>query len=418
MRNQKETTMQNSPLMNMPSPPVKTAQQAPAKATQLGAEPADNTSFQQALMGRIQQQHNQPAQAHKQPGQAKAATQQKDVTAKAEKTEPSAESRVHQDKSSANKLTAELAADNPPETAEVDDNMDPVAEQLLAESTSVDPATINVLAQMSQAQQMAQAQQMTQAQQMKTFAQQRTAASIGENAGLSEKDLPEYLAGKSADIQADDTLDGRHGNGKAVDSFAKAATEARVSNTPIQTDKSFDKLMDQVQTSNLAKEPLLTTTQTMQATSTSQTANMAATPAQHTIMPYPGKEGWNQAIGQRVLWMVGNGQQSATLNLNPPELGPLQIVINVHNDKADTTFLSDRQEVRQALQDGMDNLREMMKEAGISLGQTNINDRSQQKQEFAQKMSSSNNGETLQTTDEMPVAAQPRVAMGLVDTFA
>lgn len=404
--------MQNSPLMNMPSPPVKTAQQAPAKATQLGAEPADNTSFQQALMGRIQQQHNQTAQSHKQPGQAKAETQQKDVTAKAEKTEPSAESRVHEDKSSANKLTAELAADNPPETAEVDDNMDPAAEQLLAESTSVDPATINVLAQMSQA------QQMTQAQQMKTFAQQRTAASIGENAVLSEKDLPEHLAGKSADIQADDALDPRHGNGKAVDSLAKAATEARVSNTPIQTDKSFDKLMDQIQTSNLAKEPLLTTTQTMQATSTSQAANTAATAAQHTIMPYPGKEGWNQAIGQRVLWMVGNAQQSATLNLNPPELGPLQIVINVHNDKADTTFLSDRQEVRQALQDGMDNLREMMKEAGISLGQTNINDRSRQQQEFAQKMSSSNNGETTQTTDDMPVAAQPRVAMGLVDTFA
>lgn len=410
--------MQNSPLMNMPSPPVKTAQQAPAKATQLGAEPADNTSFQQALMGRIQQQHNQPAQAHKQPGQAKAVSQQKDVSAKTEKIEPAAESRVHEDKNSANKLTAELAADNPPETAEVDDIMDPAAEQLLVESTSVDPATIHVLAQMSQAQQMTQAQQISQVQQMKTLAQQRTAASIGGNASLSEKELPEQLAGKSADIQTDDALDPRHGNGKAVDSLAKAATESRVSNMPIQADKSFDKLMDQAQTSNLAKEPLVTTTQTMQSTSTSQAANTAATAAQHTIMPYPGKEGWNQAIGQRVLWMVGNAQQSATLNLNPPELGPLQIVINVHNDKADTTFFSDRQEVRQALQDGMDNLREMMKEAGISLGQTNINDRSQQQQEFAQKVSSANRGETGQATDDMPVAAQPRVAMGLVDTFA
>lgn len=414
--------MQNSPLMNMPSPPVKTAQQATAKATQLGAEPADNPSFQQALMGRIQQQHNQPAQDHKQPGHAKAASQQKDVTTKPAKTETSAESLAQVDKSSTEKVIVELAADNPPETAEVDDIMDPAVEQLLAEATSVDPATLNVLAQMSQAQQMTQAEQMTEAQQIKTSVQQLTATSIGTNANPAEKDLPEHLAGKSVDIEADDTVDPRHGNSKVVDSLAKAATEARTSNTPIQPDKGFDKLMDQAQTSTLAKEPLLTTTQTMQATpisqaSNSQTANMA-TAAQHTIMPYPGKEGWNQAIGQRVLWMVGNAQQSATLNLNPPELGPLQIVINVHNDKANTTFLSDRQEVRQALQDGMDNLREMMKEAGISLGQTNINDRSRQQQEFAQRMSSTNIGQTSDTTDDIPLATQQRMAVGLVDTFA
>src|SRR5690606_18577896 len=92
--------------------------------------------------------------------------------------------------------------------------------------------------------------------------------------------------------------------------------------------------------------------------------------------------GWNQAIGQRVMWMVGTGQHSATLSLNPPDLGPLHIVIHVHNDRADASFFSDRQEVRQALQDGMDNLRDMMKESGINLGQASIDQRDQAPSQF------------------------------------
>ena len=58
----------------------------------------------------------------------------------------------------------------------------------------------------------------------------------------------------------------------------------------------------------------------------------------NVISAYPGKPGWDQAISQKVVWMVGAGEQSATLTLNPPDLGPLQVVIHVHNDQADATF--------------------------------------------------------------------------------
>jgi flagellar hook-length control protein FliK len=122
--------------------------------------------------------------------------------------------------------------------------------------------------------------------------------------------------------------------------------------------------------------------------------------------------------------MVGSAEQSATLTLNPPDLGPLQIVIHVHNNRADTTFLSDRQEVRQALADGMSNLRDMMKEAGISLGDTNINQRNHPEQGFQQAGKSQN---TMNPPTNAPIPesaawnvplANARASKGLVDTFA
>jgi flagellar hook-length control protein FliK len=142
----------------------------------------------------------------------------------------------------------------------------------------------------------------------------------------------------------------------------------------------------------------------------------------NSINAYPGKTGWDQAISQKVVWMVGAGEQSATLTLNPPDLGPLQVVINVHNNKADTTFISNNAEVRQALQDGMANLREKMGESGIQLGQANVSSGGQPQQDFQQ---ATQNRSALQFKDvpaqslEKPanVSTLVRVANGLVDTF-
>ena len=64
------------------------------------------------------------------------------------------------------------------------------------------------------------------------------------------------------------------------------------------------------------------------------------------IQAYPGKTGWNEAISQKIVWMVGASEQSATLTLNPKDLGPLQVVIQVNNEKADATFISENPEVR------------------------------------------------------------------------
>jgi flagellar hook-length control protein FliK len=90
------------------------------------------------------------------------------------------------------------------------------------------------------------------------------------------------------------------------------------------------------------------------------------------LTPPVGSAGWDQALGQKIVWMAGSEIQSASLTLNPPDLGPLQVVLSVTNAQANATFIAAQPEVRQALEDAMPKLRDMLGEAGIQLGQANV----------------------------------------------
>ncbi len=91
------------------------------------------------------------------------------------------------------------------------------------------------------------------------------------------------------------------------------------------------------------------------------------------LTPPVGTAAWDQALAQRVTWMVNGTQQSATLSLNPPELGPLQIVLSLTPTHADASFIASQPEVRQALEAALPKLREMLGDAGIQLGQASVN---------------------------------------------
>jgi flagellar hook-length control protein FliK len=90
------------------------------------------------------------------------------------------------------------------------------------------------------------------------------------------------------------------------------------------------------------------------------------------LAPTLGTTAWNQALGEKVVWMAAGAQQSATLTLNPPNMGPLQIVLNLANDQATASFFSAQPEVRQALEAAFPRLKEMMNEAGIQLEQATV----------------------------------------------
>lgn len=144
------------------------------------------------------------------------------------------------------------------------------------------------------------------------------------------------------------------------------------------------------------------------------------------IKAAPGSQAWNQAVGNKIIWMVGNAEQSASLTLNPPGLGPLQVIIKMQNDQASTTFISAHQEVRQALEAALPTLRNMMHDAGISLGQTTINMGNPQQQHFqdtgnkqaARQAADSANDAAAGLSSSPAPAYTTRVSNGLVDTFA
>ncbi len=116
------------------------------------------------------------------------------------------------------------------------------------------------------------------------------------------------------------------------------------------------------------------------STSAFATAMAAAGATNSTAAPTPPpaiasaihSPNWTQDFGSRVVWLAKNDQQVAQININPPQLGPIQITLSINGDQTSAAFASPHQEVRQAIQDSLPELREMFSNAGISLGEAHI----------------------------------------------
>ena len=121
-------------------------------------------------------------------------------------------------------------------------------------------------------------------------------------------------------------------------------------------------------------EPNLTSSQ---ASSINSPTPMSATVPSYSIAPSVSQSGWDAAISQRVVWMASQNIQSATLNINPEHLGPLQIQIQLdNNQQANVQFFSAQPEVRLALQNSIPMLSQMLEQTGIQLGQSDVSSQS------------------------------------------
>lgn len=150
----------------------------------------------------------------------------------------------------------------------------------------------------------------------------------------------------------------------------------------------------------------------------------AADPAASRLAPAVGTPAWGQALGDKLVWMASGAQQTASLTLNPPNLGPLQIVLDVKNDQATASFYAAQPEVRQALESALPRLREMMTDAGIQLGQATVSADTPRQNDTpdhqAQRLASERAGADssgLATPSGLAVPVA-RAGRGLVDTFA
>lgn len=96
------------------------------------------------------------------------------------------------------------------------------------------------------------------------------------------------------------------------------------------------------------------------------------TPADTAVRTPVGNPGWNHEFGEKLVWMAKNDQQTAQININPPQLGPIQIHLSLNGDQATATFASPFGEVRQAIESSLPQLKEMLASSGIDLGQANV----------------------------------------------
>lgn len=125
------------------------------------------------------------------------------------------------------------------------------------------------------------------------------------------------------------------------------------------------------ETANIAAETATTTAAA--APAAQQTGNASAAAQINNKVETPlHSNAWSQDFGEKIVWMAKNDHQSAQLNINPPQLGPVQITLQINGDQASAIFASPHPEVRQAIESSLTQLKEMLASAGINLGQTDI----------------------------------------------
>lgn len=98
----------------------------------------------------------------------------------------------------------------------------------------------------------------------------------------------------------------------------------------------------------------------------------APAPASAVVATPLGAPGWDGEVGSKITWMIARTETHAELVLNPPQLGRVEVSLTMNGDQATATFTSANASVREALENAMPRLREILQGAGVSLGQTQV----------------------------------------------
>jgi len=150
----------------------------------------------------------------------------------------------------------------------------------------------------------------------------------------------------------------------------------------------------------------------------------ASTSTPPALQLHPGADGGDlaQGLSDHVTYMVGNGVNGARLEVNPPELGPVELRIAVSAGHAQVWMTSHSAVTREALESSSPKLREMLGAQGfgqvsVDVSQRSFQDRSGQAQPY-QRMTAGEGATTGSGAAAAIGGAAPRRSLGTLDTYA
>jgi flagellar hook-length control protein FliK len=85
---------------------------------------------------------------------------------------------------------------------------------------------------------------------------------------------------------------------------------------------------------------------------------------------------WNQEMGERIVWMNNQGISSAEIKMNPQNMGPITVRIDMNQDQATIAFTAQNSDVRTALEASIPKLREMLNSQNVNLADVNVSQQS------------------------------------------
>lgn len=248
-------------------------------------------------------------------------------------------------------------------------------------------------------------------------------------------------AGESADIGADETVIGKSAltgvdeaqwrQQNKVASGSEASEASRFRESPVGRterlgpDSSRQQFAEQLAQSTLAEGESSYKTSavreqlaqvTSQAPAGSHTVNTGASELQQTTrmdsamsaaeqaktgaaenksvdirlaVPFSRKD-WSEQLGKQLGFLVSRNMDSAQIQLDPPELGPLQVRIQLHQEQVSLQFHAQHGIVREAVDQSLVRLQELFSEEGLELVSVDVSDGESNRESTGEKQDSHN----------------------------
>ncbi len=138
-------------------------------------------------------------------------------------------------------------------------------------------------------------------------------------------------------------------------------------------------------------------------TNTVQTQKSITALQTETIAIY--RKDFADAVKDKVMVMINQKIQQVDIQLDPPEMGNIHVRVNLQNEQAAVQFIVQNQQAKDALEQNIGKLRDMLAENGVDVGDANIEQRQAQEQNGnafnGQRANGSNGGVSDGTSNEV-----------------
>ncbi|MFT5597978.1 MAG: flagellar hook-length control protein FliK [Chitinophagales bacterium] len=132
---------------------------------------------------------------------------------------------------------------------------------------------------------------------------------------------------------------------------------------------------------------------------------------------------WGRGLGERVSLMLNQKQNAATIRLDPPMLGKMDIQIQVKDNVTNVTINTQHAQTRDMVDGSSHRLREFLEDAGYQNVNVDVSHQSDQQKNDAHFMADVDSNDGLDSdlesnADELAMTTQVTVSNSLVDYFA
>jgi len=124
------------------------------------------------------------------------------------------------------------------------------------------------------------------------------------------------------------------------------------------------------------------------ATDTAQIQKNNVQLHQETISIF--RKDFTDAVKDKVMLMINQKLQQFDITLDPPEFGNMQVRVNLQGEQAAVNFVVQNQQAKDALEQNMHKLRDMLAEQGVDVGGANVEQQNQQNSQGEQQSEQQN----------------------------